>query len=313
MPVMITLKRFSLFVTNVDTLTFEDLPVDLSFDNYQFNIRYEKPKFFINSNRQFFINSDKCFFSEIIPGDLVNFNNEFIFFAASTGLAGNNVFVGKIQLTGIDDKLLIFRLSRKNAGKDYTEIAEIMNRLPDAGIIYVDVSAAQFMDSHAIQSMMALIQQTKDAKRSLFFYKPSQKFITYLKLANIEKKVPIMSSPNRHIDQFIEKRAASAQHRSDATHYSISDQLNSLTIQPETVLSVGRLNTSCGLLLSDSQISRVHVLFVNTDARLYLIDCHSTNFSFINGVKVTPYCLNPLKNEDTVTFGQNSHFTIKQI
>ena len=313
MPVMIKLKHFSLFATNVDVLTFEYLPVDISFDDHQFNIRYDKPKFSISSNRQFFINSHKCAFAEIKPGDLVNFDHEFILFAGTTGLTGNNVFVGKIQITGIDDKLLIFRLSRKNAGKDYSDITEIMMHLPDAGKIFVDVSATQFMDSHAIQSMMTLIQQAMDAKRSLFFYKPSQKFITYLKLANIEKMVPLRSSPNQFIDQFIEKRTASTQNRSGATHFSISDHLNSFTVLPETVLSAGRLNTSCGLLLSDSQISRVHVLFVNTGANLYLIDCNSTNFSYINGVKVTPYCLNPLKDEDTVGFGQNSHFTIKQI
>jgi len=313
MPVMITLKHFSLFATKVDVMTYEDLPVDMSFDDYQFNIRNEEPKFFINCNRQFFINNHKCFFAEIMPGDLVNFDNEFILVAGTTNLTDNNVFVGKIQIAGIDDKLLIFKLSRKNAGKNYTDITEIMMRLPEAGKIFVDVSATQFMDSYAIQSMMALIQQAGDAKRSLFFYKPSQKFITYLKLANIEKMVPLRSSPNRHIDQFIEKRASSEQRHSAATHYSISDKLNSFTVLPETVLSVGRLNTSYGFLLSDSQISRVHVLFINTDARLYLIDCNSTNFSYINGVKITPYCLKPLKNDDKVAFGQNSHFTIKQL
>jgi anti-anti-sigma regulatory factor len=313
MPVMITFKHFSLFATNVDVLIFKEFPVDMSFDDYQFIIRCEKSKFVISSSRQFFINSHKCFFSEIIPGDLVNFDNEFVLFTGTTGLTTNNVFVGKVQIAGIDDKLLIFRLSRKNAAKDYTDITEIMSRLPDAGKIFVDASAAQFMDSHAIQSMLALIQQAKDEKRLLFFYKPSQKFITYLKLANIENLVPIVTTPNRHIDQFIEKRSASAQHHSSATLFSISNQINSFTVLPETVFSVGRLNTSCGLLLSDSQISRVHVLFINTDSSLYLIDCNSTNFSFINGSKVIPYCLNRLKNNDSVTFGRNSHYTIKQI
>jgi anti-anti-sigma regulatory factor len=313
MPVMITLKHFSLFATNVDVLIFEDLPVDMSFDDYQFNLCYEKPRFFISSSRQFFINSHKCSFSGIIPGDLVVFDHDFILFDGTTDLTGNNVFVGKIQITGIEDKLLIFKLSGKNARKDYADITEIMMHLSEAGKIFVDVSATQFMDSDAIQSMMALIQQARDAKRSLFFYKPSQKFITYLKLTNIEKMVPLMLSPNQHIDQFIKKRAASSQHHSGATHFSISDHLNNFTVLPETVLSVGRLNTHCGILLSDSQISRVHALFINTDARLYLIDCNSTNLSYINGLKVTPYRLNPLKNKDTVAFGQNSHFSIQQI
>ena len=310
---MISLKHFSFFSTNVDVLTFEGLPLDISFDDFKFNIQYEKSKFFIRSNRQIFINSHKCATAEIVPGDLVNFDHEFILFSGTTKLSGNNVFVGKIQITGIDDKLLVFRLSRKNTLKDFTDITETMKRLPDAGKIFVDVSATQFMDSLAIQGMLTLIHQAREAKRSLFFYNPSQKFNTYLKLANIEKMVPLMSTPNRHIDQFIEKRAASAQRHSGASHFSISDHINSISVLPESVLSAGRLNTSCGLLLTDSQISRVHVLFINTDARLFLIDCNSTNFSYINGLKVTPYFLHPLKDKDIVTFGQKSHFTIKQI
>jgi pSer/pThr/pTyr-binding forkhead associated (FHA) protein len=313
MPDMITLKHFSLFAGHVDKLACETLPACMTFDEYQFNIGYEQARFIINCNRPFLINSHKSSRAEIKHGDLINFDHEFILFDESHRSTGNGVFVGKIHIPGIDDKLLIFRLSRKNTGKDFTDIAEVMQRLPDAGKIFIDVAATQFMDSNAIRSMMALIQQAGDAKRSLYFYKPSQKFITYMKLANIEKKVPLLSSPNPYIDLFIEKRSTSLQNLSGAVHFSISASDTKFTVPPETVLPVGRMNTMCGLLLSDSQISRIHVLFVNTDARLYLIDCNSTNFSYINGQKVSPYCLNPLKNNDTVAFGQNSHFTINRI
>lgn len=310
---MIMLKHFSLFTKNVDILAFESWPINLSFDHYRFIIRYENSKFFISSSRPFFINNHKCNISEIIPGDLIKIDNEFIFFDGMKRFKGSNAFLGKIRIPGDEDKLLIFKLSRKNASVDYKDITEIMIHLPEAGKIFVDVSATQFMDSQAIQSMMTLLQKARDAKRLLFFYKPSEKFITYLKLANIEKQVPVLSSTNRHIDQFIEERVKSLQNHAEAIHFSISDHHRSFTILPETVFSVGRLNTSCGLLLLDNQISRVHALFVNTDACLYLVDCQSTNFSYINGLKVAPYSLNPLKNNDSVVFGQNSHFIIERI
>jgi len=313
MPAMITLKHFSLFEPNIDKLAFKAWPVKLSFDDYQFEIRSENSRFFISGNQPFCINNQKCSISEIIPGDLINFENEFIFFDKKKGDKNTGVFLGKIQVPEDKDKLLIFKLSRKNAAEDYDEIFEFMMRLPEAAKIFVDASATQFMDSQAIQSMMALLKKARGAKRSLFFYNPSQKFISYLKLANIEKKTPVMPSVNPHIDQFIERHSQNTRIHPGAIHFFISDRLNRNIILPETVLLVGRLNPNCGLVLSDNQISRVHALFINTDARLFLMDCHSTNLSFINGQQVAPYCLKPLKNKDLVDFGQSSHFIIEQI
>jgi anti-anti-sigma regulatory factor len=312
-PDMMTLKHFSQYASHVDKLACDTLPAVLSFDNYRFSIHHESNGIIISCTHPFLINNRECTHTEFSQGDLIKFDHEFILFDNTHHSVGYNVFVGKIRIPDADGKLLIFKLQRKNTGKDFNEISDIAARVPDAGKIFVDTSATQFMDSDAIQSMMTLIQQLGKEKRSIVFYKPSQKFISYLKLANIEKKAPVLPFSNRYIDQFIENSAAGRQNVSGAVHFSLSDGHKQFTMLPETVFPVGRMNTICGLSLSDSQISRIHVLFINTDARIYLIDCSSTNFSYINGRKVTPYCLESLKDNDTVTFGQASHFTIQRI
>lgn len=307
---MPSLKKFSLFESELSTSNFNAVPYSISYDDILIEIDKENHEHIISANIELMVNAEKCYYSQVRTNDLISFNNEFIIYCLESSHNGNSPFLGKIK-TG-REKILIFKLPRKISKRVYIDIIKNIDKYPQERNIYIECGLTQYMDSESINSMIKLIRKTEQERRSLFFYNPGDKFTSYLQLANIINMVPVKASDNNEIDNFIKSRALSLYEQSQ-NRYVVTDNFTNYIVEPETVISIGRLNNSCDICLTDERVSRIHALIVNTANSLYVIDCLSTNFTYINGWKAAPYCLNKLKVNDIVVFGKNMHFKIKQI
>lgn len=306
---MPSLKNFSLYESSIKTINFNTTPYSLSSDNVIVEIDSENRKYVVSSNVEMMVNADKSYFSHIETNDLICFNDEFIVFNEFNEETGHadNVFLGNVK-----KNILVFRLPKKISKGPFSEIFKVAEHYPGPKKIYIDCSSTLFMDSKSVSGMMELIEKSEYKENSICFYKPSYKFLTYLKLANIEKNVPVKESGETFIDHFIDKKQF-ADKKQMKNNYVITDKADNYVAAPENVISVGRLNNTCDIVLSDENISRIHALIINIHNSLYVIDCHSTNFTYINGWKIPPYRLNQLKVNDTIVFGRNACFNIKQI
>jgi len=307
---MPSLKNFSLFESEISTSNFNDIPYSISYDDILIEIDCENQKHIISANIEFMKNAEKCYYSHIKTNDLISFNNEFIIFSQENSRDGNSPFIGKIKTD--QEKILVFKLPRKTSKRAYNDIRKYIDTYPEEKNIYIESSSTQYMDSDSISSMIELIRKMEQEKRTLFFYNPGDKFNTYLKLANIMKLVPVKASENSAVDTFIKSRSSYV-YKQSLNRYVVTDNVTNYIVEPETVISIGRLNKSCDICLTDERVSRIHALIINTNNSLYVIDCLSTNFTYINGWKITEHCLNKLKVNDIVVFGKNMHFKIKQI
>ncbi|QTA82519.1 STAS and FHA domains-containing protein [Desulfonema limicola] len=307
---MPSLKKFSLFESEITASNFNTTPYSISYDDILMEIDCENQKHIISANTEFVINGEKCYYSQIKTNDLISFNNEFIIFSQEYNRDENSPFIGKIKTD--QGKIMVFKLPRKTSRRAYIDILKTIDDYPQEKNIYIECNSIQYMDSESISSMIDLIRKMEQEKRSIFFYNPGDKFNTYLKLANIMKLVPVKISENNSIDDFIKNRVSYGFKQSQ-NRYVVTDNFTNYIVEPETVISIGRLNKSCDICLTDERVSRIHALIVNTSNSLYVIDCLSTNFTYINGWKTPAYCLNKLKVNDIVVFGKNMHFKIKQI
>ena len=160
------------------------------------------------------------------------------------------------------------------------------------------------MNNQAIENMLNLARKLKERRIAVCFYDANQKFLSYLKLANIEKLIPLRYANDAAFANTIKTFCAS--------DYVITKNGNDYVIKSGRVLCVGRANPSSHINLADRYVSRTHALIVNISDRLYVIDCCSGNFTFINEEKITPMCLYQLFAEDAISFGGNENFKIEQ-
>ncbi len=304
---MPSLKNFSIYESVIKNINFNVTPYSITLGDTIFEIDSENDGYIISSNTEFMINAGKCYFSSVKTNDLLFFNDEFIIFNPEAGYADNHIFLGKVK--DDKDKILIFKLPKKISKGPFNDILKIIQKYSDIRKIFIDAGSVLFMDSKAISGMIELIQ--KDKNKSVYFYKPSYKFKTYLTLANIEKMISVKSSAHPFIDQFIDKRKEMIDKNQMNHSYLITDKVNNYLLAPENVITVGRMKDTCDILLSDESISRLHAVIVNTNNSLSVIDLGSTNSTYINGWKVSSYLLNQLKVNDVITFGRNIYFYIK--
>lgn len=309
---MPSLKHFYLYDSKLDTAIIDKLPYAVTFDDIWMEISYTDGNYTISGNTEFRINNQPSRRAPVHNNDLISFKDEFMIFTKEKEKDAD-IFIGKLRTGEKENKHFVFKLPRKISKQDFEVITGVMESDPEEKEVYIDTSTAQFMDSDAIQNMLHLVQRMKNKKISCWFYKPSSKFITYLKLANIEKLIPVKRTKNEQIEYFIENRQASLRKEKGKARFILTDNLHNFVVEPETVSLVGRIRTPHGILIPDNEVSREHALLVNKDNSLYLIDRDSTNYSYVNGWQVTPYCLHPLKVNDILYFGKNSHFKVKQI
>lgn len=67
---------------------------------------------------------------------------------------------------------------------------------------------------------------------------------------------------------------------------------------------IGKKEGYADYILQDDSISRMHARFVQDENRIYVVDLHSTNGTFVNGVRLEPDCKVELHAGDQVGFGK---------
>lgn len=308
---MPSLKTFSLFESKLNTINIESFPYHLTSQGASIIIEQEGKRYSISSEAEIMVNNQKCHRSPIHSSDLIRSIDDFIIFYEDNSYIRTSTLIGKIRLHG--NRYHIFKLPKKSSQRPFGEIHTYLSKHTDAENVYIDVSAIQYMDSDAIGEMIELIKSMKRQKRMLHFYHPSYKFLTYLKLANIEKIVSLASTPDPAIEAFITERESGLSRGSSASRYILTDNRYHYFIDAETVISVGRLNNTCDICLEDERVSRIHALLLNSNHFPFIIDCRSTNHTFVNGWQLSPYRLTSLKVNDIIAFGQKTHYKVKQI
>ena len=308
---MPSLKTFSLFESKLNTINIESFPYHLASSGASITIEQEGQRYSVSSQAEIMVNNQKCRKSPILSSDLIRLGDDFIIFYEDNSYIRISTLVGKIRLHG--NRYHIFKLPKKSSQRPFAEIHAYLLKHTDAKNVYIDVSAIQYMDSDAIGKMIELIQAMKQQKRDLLFYHPSYKFLTYLKLANIEKFVALASTPNPEMEVFINDRESGHSRGHSASRYILTDNRYHHFLDAETVISVGRLNNTCDICLEDERVSRIHAVLLNSNHFPYIIDCRSTNHTFVNGWKLLPYRLRSLKVNDIIAFGQRTHYKVKQI
>lgn len=67
---------------------------------------------------------------------------------------------------------------------------------------------------------------------------------------------------------------------------------------------IGKKEGYADYILQDDSISRMHARFVQEENRIFVVDLHSTNGTFVNGVRLEPDCKVELRAGDQVGFGK---------
>lgn len=310
---MPSLKCFSLFESKIETVNFTAFPHTILLDSCRIEIDRRGKIHAIDCDKEVVLNAMPCKNATIRTNDLITFENEFLIFNAENSASGSNTFIGKVRNRQSQDRILIFKLPKKLSKRAFADIEKKISAYPEIKHSYIDSSEIQYMDSESISTMLDLIGQAGEKGHKLFFYRPSYKFDTYMKLANIEKRVAVKPGNEEAINRFIDSRTPDDSTRNRYMISGNNQQAQQAIINPEAVISLGRLNNACDMVFSSESISRIHALFVNCNNSLYIIDCRSTNHTFVNGWKIEPYVLHHLKVNDIIALGNDVHFKVKQI
>ena len=280
------------------------MPHELSFENTVLEIDSENQEYLISANAELMVNVRKCFFSQIKTHDLIFFRDTFIVFnEALSNPHDTDVFIGHFNEN--QENLFVFKLPEKVSDQSFEDIRKsIGHDHQGPPKLYIDCQSVLYMDSKAINGMMALIQDMKNEKNEICFYAPSYKFRTYLELANIDRLVPLKTKSDAWVDHLIREKPM-------GQGCKIANDSEEHHIGRERLISIGRQNSKCDISLSDPSVSRVHAVMIHMNGELYVVDCGSTNFSYVNHRKIMPYCLNPLKINDIVVFGHDTYFKIR--
>jgi hypothetical protein len=300
MPLLITLSVISDALESIPVNNGK--PFTLTSGNLILEIAWENGQYFVSCNQELQINFARCYFAKLATDDLIFFQNRFIIFQENADTENNKLFVCNFLKNG--KNTFFFKLPEKIYTPIFSSIFKVAACHRTVKQLYIDCRATQYMNNQSVEDMLNLARKLKERRIAVCFYEPCQKFLSYLKLANIEKLIPVKYSNEAAFDNTIKALRAS--------DYVITQNGTDYVIQPEKVLCVGRANASSHISLADRYVSRTHALIVNISDRLYVIDCSSGNHTFINEDKITPLCLYRLFAEDAISFGGNENFRIEQ-
>jgi len=300
MPLLIT---FSVISDAIESIPVNNgKPFTLTSGNLILEIASEKGQYIVSCNKELQINFARRYFAKLETNDLICFQNQFIIFKENADTEANKLFVCNFLKNG--KNTFVYKLPEKIDMQIFSYLFKLTANHRTVKQIYIDCRATQYMNNQAVEDMLNLARKLKKRRIAVCFYEPNQKFISYLKLANIEKRIPLRYANDTAFANTIKTLCAS--------DYVITKNGNDYVIQPGKVVCVGRANTSNHISLDDRYVSRTHALIVNISDRLYVIDCSSVNFTFVNKEKITPLCLYRLFAEDAISFGGNEKFRIEQ-
>jgi len=300
MPLLIT---FSALADAFESIPLrKSKPFVFTSGDLTLEIAWENGQYFVACNQEIQINFAKRYFAPLESDDLICFQNRFIIFKTDPADSANKLFVCNYLKNG--KNTFLFKLPEKIDRPLFSCIFKMAADHRTVKQLYIDCRATLFMNSQAVEDMLTLAKKLKERRIAVCFYEPNQKFISYLKLANIEKLIPVKYSNGGPFDHTIKALRASV--------YVITQKGDQYIIQPGQVRCVGRTRSCSHICLNDRRVSRTHALIVNISDKLYVIDCCSGNYTFINEEKIVPLSLYQLFAEDTVSFGGDDHFRIEQ-
>ena len=67
---------------------------------------------------------------------------------------------------------------------------------------------------------------------------------------------------------------------------------------------IGKKAKFADYVLEDDSISRMHARFVKEDDRMFIMDLHSTNGTYVNGVRLEPDCKVEIQVGDQIGLGK---------
>jgi len=300
MPLLITFSAISDAIESIPVNNGK--PFTLTSGNLILEIASEKGQYIVSCNQELQINFVRRYFAKLETDDLICFQKRFIIFKENADTGDNNLFVCNFLKNG--KNTFVFKLPEKIYTPIFSFVFKIAAGHRTVKQLYIDCRATLYMNNQAVGDMLNLAGKLQERRIAVCFYEPNQKFLSYLKLANIEKLIPLRYSNGAAFDNTIKTLRAS--------DYVITKNGNDYVIKSGKMLCVGRANASSHISLADRYVSRTHALIVNISDRLYVIDCSSVNHTFINEEKITPLCLYRLFAEDAISFGGNSNFRIEQ-
>ena len=300
---MPSLQIFSFNSSTIKTIPFITLPYSLNSGDTIVEIDFRNTHFMIAGSKKIKINNMNCYFNKIENNDLIKTNDECIIFNEETINTPNSFFLGNFIYKDINS--LLFTLPVKTSEQYFVEIKNTLTSSLDKKKIFINCNLVSYMDSSALSAMLDLIDITISKRHKLHFYSPNSKFKSYLQLAKIQKKVPIMEAKIPQIEQFIHQGRVTA-------NYCIANEFQKHNISSNIINYIGRLTSVCNILLNDNQISRIHSAIIIINNIPYLLDCGSANQTYINNKKIKHFSLYQLKVDDTIIFGNSSNYTLKE-
>ena len=171
--------------------------------------------------------------------------------------------------------------------------------------VVIDCRTVGYMESTSIAAMIDLIRLAKEKHCSVLFHAPSQKFESYINLSNTQKlirRIPEQAC----VRAFMDSKTKPGKKSPLAFQYCG----NQYSILSDRVNYIGRNADLCAIVLETPSVSRVHAIVLVIYNCLYLMDCDSTNGTFINQKKVGPFTWHMLHIKDQLIFGNSPSFTV---
>ncbi len=295
---------FSKHCTEVKTVSIEKLPCTVFTDERGvLEIDKKNDDYVVGCNKKFLLNNNKIFFSALNHNDLMVINDQFVLFDQHANNIPDNFYLGKFNLQ--EETAFLFSLPPKVKITCFDDIHSIIKPYYCRKKLYIDCASVRYMDSVTLSGMLNLIKKAGSEQCIVYFYMVSDKFNTYLKLANIKNKCCMLQTSNHLIDYFLKKKRT--QHA-----YILSNTERNCSIDPKKALLVGRTEKICRLHLHEESVSRFHAALIQLDDNIFIIDCDSKNQTLVNDQSIPPFKLYRLKTLDQITFANQPSFTLQE-
>ena len=300
---MLCAATFALDSTSIRFIPCKELPCRL-FDHNATIIELDEQdnQNMVASNQKILINNREVYFSSIDTHDVIVYKKTIFVIINTINYNHNFFFIGCIAYKNLTS--LLFAAPKRIDNSFFKELLQVLsdNNLKQ---IIINCKDVFYMDGDAISALIELIDKADNCHCSLLFYSSSSKFISYLTLSNIGKKITRIEK-----DEAIETAMDASVHMDTPIPFVLKNSMTTYPVRHDIVNYVGRIENLCNVLLKTPLVSRLHSAIFRINNCVYLIDCGSTNGTYINDKKTTPFTLQALKLNDKIFFGSDMAFML---
>ncbi|MBN2808871.1 MAG: FHA domain-containing protein [Deltaproteobacteria bacterium] len=295
---------FSSHCPTIETVALDKLPQTFfAADPGILEIDFKKNEYLSTGNKEFLLNNNKILSGVIKHNDLMIINDQFVIFNQYNKNISDNFYLGRFNQQG--DVCFLFHLPAKINSNCFETIDSIIKNCRGRRKLYLACESVRYMDSATLSAMLHLIKITEKEQCTVHFYRISDKFNSYLKLANIKNRCRQIEKKDPLLEFFLKKNRA--QH-----NYLIVNEEHCLTINPKKALLTGRTKKLCELHFQNPSISRLHAALIQIEDEILIIDCGSKNHTYINEQAIPAYQAYPLNVQDRISFANQPPFSLQQ-